>query len=158
MGDSQSLEQWFSNPQGSDFPENLRKTAKSRPCRVTALGCSFTEYIIVPVRIVLDSQSSRVVLRLNQGDVYAEIVFTLEHTYINHGIEKIDNDGYEYIRSMRDGHPAWFEEMGGDVSFISLAHDGQFVVAGQPWLLNSDLRQDFQLLEEMSSKASALFL
>ncbi|QKX53991.1 uncharacterized protein TRUGW13939_01072 [Talaromyces rugulosus] len=158
MGDSQLLEQWFSNPQDSNFPENLKMAAKTRKCRVTALGCSFAKYLIVPVKIELDAQSPRIVLRIKKENVYAEIVFTLEHTHIHHGIEKTDNDGYDYIRSMRDEHPTWFEEMNGDVSFIGLVHDGQFVVAGQPWLLNSDLRRDFQLLEEMSSKSSALFL
>ncbi|KAG2026812.1 hypothetical protein GB937_001602 [Aspergillus fischeri] len=147
-------ENWFNEPQGSDYPSKLYKACgKWRICRIA----SAKGWLEAKVQVILDSQQPRLVLRTKQQSGW-RLVIPLQNCSLNAGVEGAtgDNKGEE-IRRLRQQWPECFQDWRQAYYFNILCRIDPIVVrTGGAWYHNDD--RDWHILESLAGQGEGVFI
>ncbi|KAJ9193203.1 hypothetical protein DTO164E3_8027 [Paecilomyces variotii] len=148
--------EWFDTPQGFDYPAGLAgQASQRRPVRVTFdADWQDDSYVECRGRILLDSQNPRIILDIgDQGPdkPSAQMIFSLENSRANMGIEVLGNPAYKEIQNVREKRPrlcnGWNQTEFWVVEMLSPP-----LRTGKSWELEEKFRQPWDKLYEEAMK------
>ncbi|KAF7125947.1 hypothetical protein CNMCM5793_002306 [Aspergillus hiratsukae] len=132
-------ENWFNQPQGSDYPPKLYKdSGKWRICRIASAGNGWLD---AQVQVILESQQPRLVLRTTTKESGWHLVIPLQNCSLNAGIEgeRPDDKREEQIRQFRQQWVPEFQDWHRMYYLNILCHTNPIVVRRErAMLLNED--------------------
>ncbi|KAJ9220017.1 hypothetical protein DTO207G8_5296 [Paecilomyces variotii] len=148
--------EWFDTPRGFDYPAGLAgQASQRRPVRVTFdADWQDDSYVECRGRILLDSQNPRIILDIgDQGPdkPSAQMIFSLENSRANMGIEVLGNPAYKEIQNVREKRPrlcnGWNQTEFWVVEMLSPPFR-----TGKSWELEEKFRQPWDELYERAMK------
>ncbi|KAF7166231.1 hypothetical protein CNMCM6106_002127 [Aspergillus hiratsukae] len=132
-------ENWFNQPQGSDYPPKLYKdSGKWRICRIASAGNGWLD---AQVQVILESQQPRLVLRTTMKESGWHLVIPLQNCSLNAGIEgeRPYDKREEQIRQFRQQWVPEFQDWHRMYYLNILCHTDPIVVRRErAMLLNED--------------------